>query len=86
MATHSSILLGESRRGAWWAEVHGVAKSQTRLKLLSMHARKSVCVCVCVCVCVAVPTLSYGTQDLQCSLWHAGSLLWHVNLVAACGI
>ena len=82
MATHSSILLGESRRGAWWAEVHGVAKSQTRLKLLSMHACKSVC----VCVCVAVPTLSYGTQDLQCSLWHAGSLLWHVNLVAACGI
>ena len=26
------LLLGEShRRGAWWATVHGVAKSQTRL-------------------------------------------------------
>ena len=25
-------------RGAWWATVHGVAKSQTRLRLLSMHA------------------------------------------------
>ena len=25
-------------RGAWWAAVHGVAKSQTRLKHLSMHA------------------------------------------------
>ena len=24
-------------RGAWWATVHGVAKSQTRLKWLSMH-------------------------------------------------
>ena len=24
-------------RGAWQAEVHGVAKSQTRLKQLSMH-------------------------------------------------
>ena len=24
-------------RGAWWATVHRVAKSQTRLKLLSMH-------------------------------------------------
>ena len=27
-------------RGAWWATVHGVAKSQTRLKRLSMHTRK----------------------------------------------
>ena len=26
-------------RGAWWAAVYGVAKSQTRLKQLSMHAR-----------------------------------------------
>ena len=25
-------------RGAWWAKVHGVAKSQTRLKGLSIHA------------------------------------------------
>ena len=25
-------------RGAWWAVVHGVAQSQTRLKQLSMHA------------------------------------------------
>ena len=25
-------------RGTWWAMVHGVAKSQTRLKQLSMHA------------------------------------------------
>ena len=24
--------------GAWWATVHGVAKSQTRLKQLSTHA------------------------------------------------
>ena len=26
-------------RGAWWATVHGVAKSQIRLKQPSMHAR-----------------------------------------------
>ena len=26
-------------RGAWWAIVHGAAKSQTRLKQLSTHAR-----------------------------------------------
>ena len=25
-------------RGAWWAAVHGVTKSQTQLKRLSMHA------------------------------------------------
>ena len=38
MATHSSILLKNPMdRGAWWATVHGVAKSQTRPKQLSMH-------------------------------------------------
>ena len=33
MATHSSILVWEipMDRGAWWATVHGVTKSQTRL-------------------------------------------------------
>ena len=33
MATHSSILVWRfpMDRGAWWATVHGVAKSQTRL-------------------------------------------------------
>ena len=33
MATHSSILGLENPmdRGAWWATVHGVTKSQTRL-------------------------------------------------------
>ena len=36
---------------------------------------------------VAVLTLSYGTQDLRCSLWHAGSLAVACELlVAACGI
>ena len=33
MATHASILAWEIpwTGGAWWAAVHGVAKSQTRL-------------------------------------------------------
>ena len=31
MATHSSILENPMDRGAWWAVVHRVAKSQTRL-------------------------------------------------------
>ena len=34
MAIYSSILAMD--RGAWWATVHGVAKSQTQLKQLSM--------------------------------------------------
>ena len=39
MATHSSILAWRilMDRGAWQATVHGVAKSWTRLKRLSMH-------------------------------------------------
>ena len=31
MATHSSIAENPMDRGAWWATVHGVAKSQTPL-------------------------------------------------------
>ena len=31
MATHSSILAWKMDRGAWWATVHRVAKSWTRL-------------------------------------------------------
>ena len=27
-------------RGAWWATLHGVTKSQTRLKQLRMHAKQ----------------------------------------------
>ena len=40
MATHSqySCLENPLDRGAWWATVHGAAKSQTQLKGLSMHA------------------------------------------------
>ena len=38
-ATHSSILAWSIPwTGVWWATVHGVAKSWTRLKQLSTHA------------------------------------------------
>ena len=39
MATCSTILAWRvlMDRGAWWATVHGVAKSQTLLKRLSTH-------------------------------------------------
>ena len=39
-----SCLENPMDRGAWWATIHGVAKSRTRLS--------DFCVCVCVCVCV----------------------------------
>ena len=40
MATHSSILNWRipKDRGAWWATVHGVAKSWTQLKRLNTQA------------------------------------------------
>ena len=40
------------RLGAWWATIHGAAKSQTQLS--------DFCVCVCVCVCE-----SLGEQGLD---------------------
>ena len=46
MATHCSILAWKfpMDRGAWWATVHSVAKSWTRLKRLGMtqHTRESM--------------------------------------------
>ena len=41
MATHSSVLAWRIPldRGAWWATVHGVAKSQTQLKQLRTYIR-----------------------------------------------
>ena len=35
-----SCLENPMDRGAWWARVHGVVKSRTRLKQLSTHAHK----------------------------------------------
>ena len=43
-ATHSSILAWRMLTDieAWWAKVHGVAKSWIQLKRLSMHANNLV--------------------------------------------
>ena len=42
MVTHSSILAGKNPmdRGAWWAMVHRVAKSQMQLKQLNTQTLK----------------------------------------------
>ena len=44
MATHSSILAWRvpMDRGAWWATVHNIAKSWTRLKQLRTHSHKKI--------------------------------------------
>ena len=44
MATHSSILAWRipMDRGAWWAKVHGIMKSWTQQKRLSIHAMTEV--------------------------------------------
>ena len=36
-----SCLPNPMDRGAWWAAVHRVTKSQTRMKLLSLHTQPS---------------------------------------------
>ena len=44
MATHSSILAWRIMdRVAWRATVHGVTKSRTQLKQLSIHACRNFC-------------------------------------------
>ena len=43
-----SCLENPMDRGAWRATVHGVTKSQTRLKRLSVHARISAFMFVCL--------------------------------------
>ena len=37
-----SCLDNLTNSGAWWATVHGVTKSQTRLNQLSMHTRNGI--------------------------------------------
>ena len=44
-------------RGAWWATVHGVAKSTTQL------SDSTVCVCVCL---LGNRDLHLGIDDIQC--------------------
>jgi len=45
MTTHFSILAWRipMDRGAWWAAVHGVAKSQTRLSNFTFNSSLPVC-------------------------------------------
>ena len=56
-------------RGAWWAAVHGIAKSQTGVSDLTLshfhHRISLICVCVCVCVRVCVCVYSVISNSSQ---------------------
>ena len=55
-------------RGAWWATVHRVAKSQTRLKQLGMHAEDTLKPCqkiTQVMVVQSVKNLPAKAEDIR---------------------
>ena len=58
-----SCLENPTVRWAWWATVHGVTKSQTQRKWLSMHAHTHthtyICMYVCMYVCIYINTHTY---------------------------
>ena len=56
-------------RGAWWATVHRVSKTQTVLKRLRMRA----------CVCTDLSPLSFIQSPLSCFLWQIHFL--HVSFL-----
>ena len=59
--THSSILAGESHRGAWQTAVHGVAKSRTRL---SVHTQQGWHVEMCVNLVLPGPAVCPRARSL----------------------
>ena len=67
-----SCLENPMDQGAWWATIHGVAKSQTRLS--------GFCVCVCVCVCVSV--LKYQQRfQLEINKWKIKNKYFCIRIV-----
>ena len=54
-----SCLENHMERGTWWATVHRVAKSQTRLKQLSRHTHVYICQCHCLSLSPLLPAPIY---------------------------
>ena len=82
MASHSSILAWRIRmdRGAWWATVHGISKSQTQLKRLTTHsgeqARHSPCSDE-----TQIP-VEGGGRNQQCAQMVGATLDWEIKEVS----
>ena len=51
-------------RAAWWATVHGVAKSQTRLKRLSTQGPNVLSVANIVCACFGASPVAQLVKNL----------------------
>ena len=52
--------------GIWWATVHEVTKSWTRLRMPS-HATHTVYMCVCMCICMYITYIyTYNFKSLIC--------------------
>ena len=74
MASHSSVLPGESQgREAWWAAVNGVTQSRTRLKRCSssielLHLILVLTIWSCPCVESCLVLLEEGVYYDQCVL------------------
>ena len=67
-------------RGAWWAVVHGVAKSWTRLKRLSSSSSSSIPLCICT-----TTSLSIHQMLIRCpSLGGISSLSWAIRKPMGC--
>ena len=67
MATHSQCycLKNPMDRGAWWATVHSVTKSWTRLKRLGIHTSKMFNILRIQIGMYACPILSMLSRELR---------------------
>ena len=74
MATHSRILAWRISmdRELWWATVHRVAKSWTRLKQLSTHSRLLSICCVSGVILVLEMYVCVSHSVVPDSLWSHG--------------
>ena len=60
----SSCLENPMARAAWWATVHGVTKSQTRLKRLSTQGPNVLSVSNIVCACFGASPVAQLVKNL----------------------
>ena len=81
----SSCLENPMDRGVWWAVIHGVAKSQTWLKQLGMHAQRYLChrdLLTCLMKIKNVFKVSSCDAQTRCfqQLWDRLKMLTHYKL------
>ena len=60
-----SCLENPMDRGAWWATVHGISKSQAQLKRLSTHTHNDSCIFHYSCIQCLVLWPNLGTREME---------------------